>query len=77
MYEARNENCTPQGFSQRPTANRPLVRPGRKWDNIESLLKTGETLWTGQTWLRTSNIEGHPKYSNEITNPVTSSEVLD
>jgi len=62
---------------RRPTAKRPLVRPGRKWDNIKSLFKTGEKLWTGQAWLITGNIEGHPKYSNEITGPITSSEVLD
>jgi len=62
---------------RRPTTKGPLVRPGRKWDNIKSLLKTGEKLWTGQTCLRTGNIEGHPKYSNEITGPITRSEVLD
>ena len=62
---------------RRPTGKRPLVRPGRKWDNIKYLLKTGEKFWTGQTWLRTGNNEGHPKYSNEITGPITSGEVLD
>jgi hypothetical protein len=51
---------------RRPTGKRPLVRPGRKWDNIKYLLKTGEKLWTGQTWLRKGNTEGHPKYSNEL-----------
>jgi hypothetical protein len=62
---------------RRPTGKRPLVRSGRKWDNVKSLLKTGEKLWTGQTWLRTGNTEGHPKYSNEITGPIRSGEVLD
>jgi hypothetical protein len=46
---------------RRPTGKRPLVRPGRKWDNIQFLLKTGEKLWTGQTWLRTGNTETKKK----------------
>jgi len=65
------------GFWSEYLQKRALLRPGRKWDNIKSLLKTDEKLWTGHTWLRKGNTEGDPKYSNEITDPVTSGEVLD
>jgi hypothetical protein len=73
MYEARNENCTLRVLVRKPKGK----KPGRKWDNIKSLLITDENLWTGETWLRTGNTEGHTKYSNEFTDPVTRGEVLD